>query len=106
MSWFSRLFGGRHVPKFCIYVDKSEKGNYSARVVLRGDPGIKMGKPKDDVFLTPIDASYGSSSQAVKDMAVRLKSVGLECAEASVCVEAERNKLARSHGRVREWGVK
>ena len=51
MGFFKRLFASP--PQFAIYVDRSSKGNYSARIVQAFDPEIGRGKP-GSIWVRPV----------------------------------------------------
>ena len=78
MGLLKRLF--RRLPRFSIYIDRSSKGNYSARLV-----DAKM----QTIFLTPVASRYAIPRAAVQGAVKRLGRMGVDADRVDVYVEDE-----------------
>ena len=91
MGFFSRLFRG--APTYAVYVDRSEKGNFSARIVSAHDNRIADGAPTT-IFVRPVRGSrrFRDFDGAIRDAAKGLQALGLDHPSAQIWVERGQGK--------------
>ena len=84
MGFFKRLFASP--PQFAIYIDRSTKGNFSARIVRAFDPEIGRGKPSC-LWIRPIQHRFSTASPAVMDAIRQLQLMGADKDNTPIYVE-------------------
>lgn len=73
MGLFSWLFR-KPRPAVAVYVDRSDKGNYIARIVRADDPEIGRGKPTT-LWVRPVQKRFGSAKSAVQDALASMRPI-------------------------------
>ena len=84
MGFFKRLFASP--PQFAIYIDRSTKGNYSARIVQAFDPEIGRGKP-GSIWVRPVRSRFKTPFDAIKDAISQLQLMGVAKDNTPIYVE-------------------